>query len=81
MVPGKPPVKYRVWEAVFWVSVPLALFVLKGAGVIAMPLILLFVGGLAGPLHELAAREPRCPDCRCYLPAKRELIARDPASE
>jgi hypothetical protein len=62
---------WRAGEIGFWLFVPIALFVLKGAGVVAMPLILLFVGGLAGPLREKASADPRCPLCRCYLPASR----------
>lgn len=67
VLPVQPHWGWRAAEVSFWVSVPGALMVLKGLGVIAMPLVLVFAGGLAGPLRELAGAEPRCPTCRCYL--------------
>jgi hypothetical protein len=65
--PVRPHWKWRAAEVTFWLSCPVALMALKGFGVIAMPFLLLFAGGLAGPLRGLAGEEPRCPVCRVYL--------------
>jgi hypothetical protein len=65
--PILPHWKWRVAEVAFWLSCPLALMVLKGFGVVVVPFVILFAGGLAGPLHRMATQEPRCPACRVYL--------------
>lgn len=65
--PTLPHWGWRAAEVGFWLSTPLALVVLKGLGVVAMPFLLLFAGGLAGPLRSMAVVEPKCPTCRRYL--------------
>lgn len=69
VVPVRPHWGWRVAEGCFWLSVPAALMVMKGLGVIVMPFLFLYAGGLAGPLRSIAGAEPRCPTCRCYLTA------------
>lgn len=75
VLPVKPHWGWRVAEVSFWLSVPGALMVMKGLGVIVMPLLFVFAGGLAGPLRSLAGAEPRCPTCRCYLTAPKRSAA------
>jgi len=58
---------WKAAEISFWLSCPIALLVLKGFGIVAVPFILMFAGGLAGPLRSIAGAEPQCPSCRCYL--------------
>lgn len=69
MLPVRPHWGWRVAEVGFWLSVPAALMVMKGLGVMVMPMLFLYAGGLAGPLRSLAGAEARCPSCRVYLTA------------
>ncbi len=72
VVPNRPHWKWRAAEAVFWLSIPFAIFVLKGFGIIAIPFILFFTGALAGPLREQAGADARCPHCNKFIfPPKR----------
>lgn len=66
-MPIKPHWKWRAAEVAFWGSMPVTIFVLKGFGMIAIPFILFFTGALAGPLHEQASADARCPKCRRYI--------------
>lgn len=67
VLPNKPHWKWRAAEIVFWLSMPLAIFVLKAFGMIAIPFMLFFTGALAGPLREQAGADARCPHCRKYV--------------
>lgn len=73
MLPIRSHWGWRAAEVAFWISVPGALMVMKGLGVMVMPFLFLYAGGLAGPLRRKAGAEARCPGCRCYLsPPKRQ---------
>jgi hypothetical protein len=67
VIPNKPHWGWRVAEGMFWGSMPIAIFVLKGFGMIAIPFVLFFAGALAGPLREAAGADARCPHCNRYI--------------
>jgi len=50
--------------------------VMKGLGVMVMPMLFLYAGGLAGPLRTRAGAEARCPACRVYLTAPKRVARR-----
>lgn len=67
VLPNKPHWKWKAAEITFWLSVPFLIFVLKGFGIIAIPLILFMTGALAGPLREEAGADAHCPKCNKYI--------------
>lgn len=67
VVPVRPHWGWRAAEVTFWASIPAALMAMKTVGPIGIPFLLIFAGGLAGPLRNEAGAEPTCPVCRCCL--------------
>lgn len=67
VVAKRPHWAWKLAEMAFWVSCPLALMVMKSLGAVAVPFLLIFAFGLAGPLRAWASETPSCPSCGCYL--------------
>lgn len=67
VVAKRPHWGWKAAEYTFWLSCPLALMVMKSAGTVAIPFLLIFAFGLAGPLRSWAGETPSCPSCGCYL--------------
>lgn len=68
VLPMRPHWGWRVAEVSFWLSCVVALWAMKGLGVVGIPFLFLFAGGLAGPLRALAGADVKCPACGCFLP-------------
>lgn len=67
VLPVRPHWGWRTAEVAFWLSIPVALMMMKFVGPVGIPFLLVYAGGLTGPLRSAAGAESLCPDCERFV--------------